>query len=224
MLIPPIDLMHGKIVQLQQGEKMMLEFTDFEPWLKRFEKHKLVQVIDLDAAKGAGENFAQVSTLCKRLKCQVGGGIRTIADAERILAAGAKRVIFGSALFTDDSVKLDFAEELMKKFGAEKLVFSVDSRAGKVVTHGWRKSINLTPEDAIKLLEPYCDAFLYTHVDVEGMMTGFPMNIARDLREVTKKHLIVSGGIKSMDEVTQLDIMDVDAVVGMAIYTGAVQA
>ena len=224
MLIPPIDLMHGKIVQLQQGEKTMLEFTDFEPWLKRFEKYKLVQVIDLDAAKGAGENAAPIAALCKRLKCQVGGGIRTIADAERVLASGARRVIFGSALFTQDTVNLEFAEEAAKKMGAEKLVFAVDSRAGKVVTHGWRKSINLTPEDAIRLLEPYCDAFLYTHVDNEGLMSGFPMNIARDLREVTKKHLIVAGGIRNMDEVSQLDAMDIDAVVGMAIYTGAVQA
>jgi len=224
MLIPPIDLMHGKIVQLQQGEKTMLEFTDFEPWLKRFEKYKLVQVIDLDAAKGAGENSAPIAELCKRLKCQVGGGIRTISDAERVLAGGARRVIFGSALFTEDSVNLDFAEQAAKKLGTDKLVFAVDTRAGKVVTHGWRKSINLTPEDAIHLLEPYCDAFLYTQVDLEGMMSGFPMNIARDLREVTKKHLIVAGGIKSMDEVSQLDAMDIDAVVGMAVYTGAVQA
>jgi len=224
MLIPPIDLMHGKIVQLQQGEKTMLEFTDFEPWLKRFEKYKLVQVIDLDAAKGTGENSAPIAELCMRLKCQVGGGIRTIADAERVLANGARRVIFGSALFTEDTVNLDFAGQAAKALGAEKLVFAVDSRAGKVVTHGWRKSINLTTEDAIHLLEPFCDAFLYTHVDLEGMMSGFPMNIARDLREETKKHLIVAGGIKSMDEVTQLDAMDIDAVVGMAVYTGAVQA
>jgi len=224
MLIPPIDLMHGKIVQLQQGEKTMLEITDFEPWLKKFEKYKLVQVIDLDAAKGAGENTAPIAEFCKRMKCQVGGGIRSIADAQRALGVGAKRVIFGSALFTEDTVNLEFAEEAAKTLGAEKLVFAVDSRAGKVVTQGWRKSINVTPEDAIKLLEPYCEAFLYTHVDLEGMMSGFPMNIARDLRETTKKHLIVAGGIKSMDEVSQLDTMDIDAVVGMAVYTGAVQA
>jgi len=224
MLIPPIDLMHGKIVQLQQGEKKMLEFDDFEPWLKKFEKYKLVQVIDLDAAKDHGGNTEKVASLCKRLKCQVGGGIRQIEDARRVIDAGAKRVIFGSALFTEDSVNLEFAESAAKEFGNEKLVFSVDSRAGKVVTHGWRKSINLAPEDAIRMLEPYCDAFLYTHVDLEGMMSGFPLNIARDLREVTKKHLIVAGGIRSMDEVSQLDAMDIDAVVGMAIYTGAMQA
>jgi phosphoribosylformimino-5-aminoimidazole carboxamide ribotide isomerase len=99
MLIPSIDLMGGRIVQLVQGEKLKLAFDDFDYWIERFSKYPLVQLIDLDAAMRQGENRALIEMICGRLTCQVGGGLKTAEDGRRLLDAGAKRVIFGSSLF-----------------------------------------------------------------------------------------------------------------------------
>jgi phosphoribosylformimino-5-aminoimidazole carboxamide ribotide isomerase len=233
MLIPSIDLMGGRIVQLVQGEKLKLAFDDFEYWIERFSKYPVVQLIDLDAAMRQGENRALIEMICKRLPCQVGGGLKTAADGRALLGAGAKRVIYGSSLFgaADEGevrrhklIRLEFAEELKKTLGEDALVFSVDTKGGQVAVKGWKDSVALTPEEAVTWLEDYCAAFLYTHVDTEGTMTGFPIDVAAILRATTAKQLIVAGGIKERAEVDALDAMGVDAVAGMAVYSGAMEA
>jgi phosphoribosylformimino-5-aminoimidazole carboxamide ribotide isomerase len=233
MLIPSIDLMGGQIVQLVQGEKLKLAFDDFEYWIERFSKYPLVQLIDLDAAKRLGNNRTLIEMICKRLPCQVGGGLKTAEDGKALLDAGAKRVIYGSSLFRisgPDHIRrhkiiyLEFAEGLKNSLGEEALVFSVDTKAGKVAVKGWKDSVDLTPEEAITWLEDYCAAFLYTHVDTEGTMQGFPINVAAILRACTAKQLIVAGGIKQQSEIDALDAMGVDAVAGMAVYSGAMEA
>jgi phosphoribosylformimino-5-aminoimidazole carboxamide ribotide isomerase len=234
MLIPSIDLMGGRIVQLVQGEKLKLAFDDFEYWIERFAKYPLVQLIDLDAAMRQGENRALIEMICRRLPCQVGGGLKTAEDGRRLLDAGAKRVIYGSSLFgvADDAnekrrhkvIKLEFAEELKRALGEEALCFSVDTKAGRVAVKGWKDSVDLTPEEAVTWLEDCCAAFLYTHVDTEGTMQGFPLEVAAVLRACTAKQLIVAGGIKERAEVDALDTMGVDAVAGMAVYSGAIDA
>ncbi len=234
MLIPSIDLMGGRIVQLVQGEKLKLAFDDFEYWIERFSKYPLVQLIDLDAAMRQGDNRALIEMICKRLPCQVGGGLKTAADGQALLDAGAKRVIYGSSLFglAEDAgekrrhkvIKLEFAESLTKALGEEALCFSVDTKAGKVAVKGWKDSVDLTPEEAVTWLEDCCAAFLYTHVDTEGTMTGFPIDVAAILRACTAKQLIVAGGIKERAEIDDLDAMGVDAVAGMAVYSGAMEA
>ena len=93
MLIPSIDLQGGHVVQLVQGERLAIEAPDPEPWIARFSRFPRVQLIDLDAAKGNGDNAALVSTICGRLPCRVGGGIRTIERAQQVLAGGAHAVI-----------------------------------------------------------------------------------------------------------------------------------
>lgn len=220
MLIPSIDLMEGKIVQLIQGEEKALEFDDFSPWIERFSRFPLVQVIDLDAALGRGNNRLLVEGLSRRLACQVGGGIRNKKDAIELLDAGARRVIIGSSLFTEGKIQTSFAEQLATATGSERLVFAVDSRHGTIVTRGWRTATGVTAVDAIGILQPWCEAFLYTNVDTEGLLQGFPLGIARELRQVTGRQLIVAGGIASEEEVSELDRLGVDAVVGMAIYSG----
>lgn len=225
MLIPSIDLMGGRIVQLVQGEKLKLAFDDFEYWIERFSKYPLVQLIDLDAAMRQGENRELIEQICKRLPCQVGGGLRTADQAKGLLNAGAKRVIFGSSLFGGESpINTKFASELKDALGEEKLVFSVDTKNGKVAVKGWKENVDLTPEEAVTWLEPYCEAFLYTHVDTEGTMQGFPINVAAILRATTTRQLIVAGGIKDRAEVDALDAMGVDAVAGMAVYSGVMEA
>ena len=223
MLIPSIDLMGGKIVQLVQGEKKELEFDDFDYWIERFSTYPLVQLIDLDAAMGRGDNHALIAMICKRLPCQTGGGIRDVARASELLTLGARRVIFGSALLTHGAINTALAAEAVKALGTEQLTFAIDSRRGKVAIRGWREDTAVGPSEMIRALEPYCSAFLYTHIDTEGTMAGFPMQVARDLRRQTQRQLIVAGGIRSMGEVAELDALGADAVVGMAIYTGAMQ-
>jgi phosphoribosylformimino-5-aminoimidazole carboxamide ribotide isomerase len=224
VLIPSIDLMGGRIVQLVQGERKALEFDDFNYWIERFSAYPLVQLIDLDAAMGRGDNHELIAMICRRLPCQAGGGIRSIERAGEVLALGARRVIIGSALLTDGKINTAMALDAAKTLGSEHLTFAIDSRGGKVAIQGWKEGTNVLPAGMIRALDAYCSAFLYTHIDSEGTMTGFPMDLARELAALTKKRLIVAGGIRSRDEVDELDAMGVDAVVGMAIYTGAMQA
>lgn len=220
MLIPSIDLLGGKIVQLVQGEKKALEFDNFEEWISRFRGYPLIQLIDLDAAMGTGSNRELITVFLKRLSCQVGGGIRSPIEAEALLALGARRVIIGSALVSDGQVNTRLASELAHTLNPEKLVFALDSKHGRVAIQGWRKLSTLTPLEMIRALDCWCDAFLYTHIDSEGMMSSIPLAPIRQLRQATQKQLIVAGGIATSAEVEELDHMGVDAVVGMAIYTG----
>jgi phosphoribosylformimino-5-aminoimidazole carboxamide ribotide isomerase len=223
VLIPSIDLMSGKIVQLVQGEKKALEFDDFEYWIERFSSYPIVQLIDLDAAMGRGNNRELIAMICKRLPCQTGGGIRDVARASELLALGAKRVIFGSALLKDGVINTPLATAAAETLGIEHLTFAIDSRKGKVAIQGWKESTTVDPKDMVRSLEQYCSAFLYTHIDTEGTMNGFPIKIAQELARLTKKQMIVAGGIRSRAEVDQLNAIGVDAVVGMAIYTGQMQ-
>ena len=220
MLIPSIDLLGGRIVQLVQGEKLRLAFDDFEFWIEKFSKFPMVQLIDLDAAKRQGDNSALVEEIAKRLPVQAGGGIHTIDRARQVLDAGAKRVIIGSALFSENgTVNTSFASELAASVGADRIVAGIDTKNGRIAVKGWKANVELTPDDAIPQLEAHTAAFLYTHVDGEGMLQGFPIDVAARLRKLTQKQLIVAGGIRSQEEVDALDALGADAVVGMAVYT-----
>ena len=218
MLIPSIDLMGGKIVQLVQGSKKALEFDNFDEWIERFSEYPLVQLIDLDAAMGAGSNRSLVQEIARRLPCQVGGGIRSIASAHETLAARACRVILGSSLISEGKINSDFAREISEQLGAEKLVFAVDSLRGRVAIKGWKQTTDIKPDEMMRALEPFCGAFLYTHIDTEGLLQGIPIDVVRRLRNCTSRKLIAAGGIRSAEEIDALDEMGVDAVVGMAIY------
>jgi phosphoribosylformimino-5-aminoimidazole carboxamide ribotide isomerase len=220
MLIPSIDLLGGRIVQLVQGEKLRLAFDDFEYWIEKFSRFPLVQLIDLDAAMRQGDNSALVEQIAKRLPCQAGGGIHTIERAQQVLDAGAKRVIIGSALFSKEgAVNTVFAEQLAAAVGVDHIVAGIDTKNGRIAVKGWKAQVELTPDDAIPQLEPCAAAFLYTHVDGEGLMKGFPIETAARLRKLTKRQLIVAGGIRNQQEVDELNALGADAVVGMAVYT-----
>lgn len=223
MLIPAIDLMEDKIVQLVQGSRKALEFTDFDYWIERFSAFPIVQLIDLDAAMNRGSNLSRIEQIARRLPCQVGGGIRNAKIAAETLALGVKKIIIGSALFQQGKINSDLAQQLAKEVGREKLLFAIDSKENKVVMHGWKESTPYTAEEVIHALEPYCAGFLYTHVDTEGLMSGIPMEPIRKLRRATKNHLIVAGGITTQNEIDELDAMGIDAVAGMAVYTGKLQ-
>jgi phosphoribosylformimino-5-aminoimidazole carboxamide ribotide isomerase len=220
MLIPSIDLMGGRIVQLVQGEKLRLSFDDFEYWIEKFSRFPLVQLIDLDAAMRQGDNSALVAQIARRLPCQVGGGIRSTERASEVINAGAQRVIIGSALFSEDGrVNADIASALAAAVGTERVVAGIDTKNGRIAVKGWKAQVALTPDEAIPQLDKYVAAYLYTHVDGEGLMQGFPIDTAARLRRLTARQLIVAGGIRSQEEVDDLGAMGVDSVVGMAVYT-----
>jgi len=224
MLIPSIDLMDGKIVQLVQGEKKKLEFDNFDYWIERFSKYPMVQLIDLDAACGAGNNLSLVKQIVGRLNCQVGGGIRDRETAQQLLDIGARKVIIGSALLTDGRVNREHARSLADKLPKATLMFALDSRGGRVAINGWRTNTAVTAFDMIRELEPFCESFLYTHIDTEGLMGGIPMETVHAIRRATSRHLVVAGGITEQHEIDSLDALGIDAVVGMALYTGKIRA
>lgn len=220
MLIPSIDLLGGRVVQLEQGSRLRLAFDDLNYWIERFSRFPLVQLIDLDAAMRQGDNTALVTEIAKRLPCQVGGGIRDLERAQRMLDAGARRVIIGSALFSaEGGVNTTFAASLADALGTDRIVAGIDTKNGRIAVKGWKDQVALTPDDAIPQLDPHVSAFLYTHVDGEGLLQGFPVETATRLRRLTSKQLIVAGGIRSQQEVDALEQIGADAVVGMAVYT-----
>ena len=221
MLIPSIDLSAGAVVQLVQGERLAIRDDDVFRWVRRFERFPKVQVIDLDAAMGTGNNLALVRQIAGALRCRVGGGIRTVARAEDVLAAGAEQIIAGSALFKNGAPDLEFARSLADAVGRPRVIAAVDSKGGRVVIHGWKTALPLTAADAVRALEPYCDEFLYTHVDTEGLMGGTDIAAIRAVREATTRRVTAAGGITTRQEIDALDALGIDAVVGMAIYTGA---
>jgi phosphoribosylformimino-5-aminoimidazole carboxamide ribotide isomerase len=216
--------MGGKVVQLVQGRRKALEYDDFHQWVDRFSKYPLVQLIDLDAAVGTGSNASIVKQIAGMLPCQLGGGIRSKEAVQSALDAGARRVILGSSLISDGKLNGKFAEDLANTFGANRLLFALDAIGGRVSTHGWRKVTDITPLEMIQALDAWCDGFLYTHVDTEGTMQGFPLDVIRPLRHATDRQLIAAGGIRSQQEIDDLHAMRVDAVVGMAIYQGLIPA
>jgi phosphoribosylformimino-5-aminoimidazole carboxamide ribotide isomerase len=220
MLIPSIDLQGGRIVQLVQGEKLAIETTDIDAWIERLRRQPKVQLIDLDAAKGVGSNEALVARICSELPCRVGGGIRTPSRAQAVLALGATKVIVGSALFNSSGVDAAAAEEMSRATGVDRLIAAVDSRDDVVVVHGWRTRLTLTAVEAVRILEPFAGEFLYTHVDREGLMQGTDMDAISAVRRATSRALTAAGGITTHEEIDALDRLGIDAVVGMALYTG----
>ncbi|MHB8526475.1 MAG: 1-(5-phosphoribosyl)-5-[(5-phosphoribosylamino)methylideneamino]imidazole-4-carboxamide isomerase [Candidatus Acidiferrales bacterium] len=214
MIIPCIDLMDGKVVQLVQGRDKAVEGDAPLEMIRKFSAFPEIQVIDLDRAMRRGENDALVELLVSQAKCRVGGGIRTAERAQKLVERGAHRVIIGTAAFTHA------LEEIAAAVGSDRVIIALDSRAGKVVVNGWQEATSVTAEEVIARLEPFCSGFLCTYVDKEGMMQGTDLTWFRRLRAATQHELTAAGGIATVDEIQELAAMRIHAALGMAIYTG----
>ena len=223
MLIPSIDLQGGQVVQLVQGERPALASDDIESWVQKFRRFPKVQLIDLDAAMGSGSNDVIVRSIAPRLPCRVGGGIRTVQRAQEVLGYGATAVIVGSSLFKDGQPDTEFAARLAAVVGTDRVIAAVDSRGGQVVIKGWKETVCLSAVEAVQQLEPFCAEFLYTHVDKEGLMEGTDLEAVMAVHRATSRKLTAAGGITSQSEIDRLDREGIDAVVGMAIYTGRLE-
>jgi len=220
MIFPCIDLMDGKVVQLIQGREKALEADSPDAMLRKFAAFPEIQVIDLDAAMGRGDNNELVHQLAAKAAIRAGGGVRTVERARALIAQGARKVIVGTSAFTASGINQPFLTELRDAVGRDRLLIAVDSKAGRIVIKGWQESTALFAEAVLASLEPYCSGFLCTYVDKEGMMQGTDLDWFRRLRAATSLELTAAGGITTLDEIRALADMNVHAALGMAIYTG----
>ena len=220
MILPCIDLMDGKVVQLVQGRDKALEGDAPLEMLRKFAAFPQIQVIDLDAAMGRGSNDDLVRLLAGRALTRVGGGVRTVERARALVDQGAHKVIVGTSAFAPAGVNHGFLTELAAAIGRDHLIIALDSKDGRIVVRGWQQSTSFTAEEVIQALEPNCAGFLCTYVDKEGMLQGTDLAWFRRLRAATAHELTAAGGITTMDEVRALMAMGVNAALGMAIYTG----
>jgi phosphoribosylformimino-5-aminoimidazole carboxamide ribotide isomerase len=215
MIIPCIDLQGGKVVQLVQGREKALEGAAPLEMLKRFSAFPEIQVIDLDAAMGKGENNAIVEMLAGRARCRVGGGVRGPERALELVRCGAAQVIVGTAAFHRPTLKA-----IAAAVGPERIMIAIDSKGGRIVVKGWTEAIDKTAEDVLNELEPFCSAFLATYVDKEGMLAGTDIEWFARLRAATGHRITAAGGITTMEDIRALTKLKIDCALGMAIYTG----
>ncbi len=213
MIVPSIDLQGGRTVQLVGGEgDPAVDAGDPRPIAERFAVAGEIAVIDLDAARGRGENGASIEDLVRRHRCRVGGGIRDRAAAVRWLDAGARQVILGTAA----------TPELLGSLPRERVIAALDARHGEVVVEGWQRGTGRALLERISELRPYVGGFLVTFVEREGRMEGTDLDAVRAVVEAAGGvRVTVAGGITTADEIREIDALGADAQVGMAIYTGA---
>jgi phosphoribosylformimino-5-aminoimidazole carboxamide ribotide isomerase len=221
MIIPCIDLMGGKVVQLVQGREKKLELPDPLAVLEKFADYPEIQVIDLDAAIGGPEGAANadiIRELCARKPCRVGGGIRTVERARQVVADGARKVIVGSSAFTAQGIHHEFLHALVAAIPRDKIMVAVDSLGDHVAIRGWRETLDLRATEALPQFEPYCAEFLCTYIDAEGKLQGTDIEWFRRLRAATSLPITAAGGITTDEEIRSLDALGMHAALGMAIY------
>ena len=211
MIIPSIDIMDGKAVQLEQGQKKILEREDVFGLAEYFSRFGEIAVIDLDAAMGKGNNEELIKKLCAKYTCRVGGGIRDIEKAQRLISYGAKKLIIGTAA----------SEEFLSKLPKDRLIVAIDAKFGNVVTKGWAENTGETPQDWVTRFNNLCSGYLYTIVEKEGMMGGTDLEAIEKISKTTKNPITAAGGICTVEEIVQLEKMNISSQLGMAIYTGA---
>ena len=210
MIIPSIDIMNGKAVQLKQGKEKVYENENIDEIIDKYKIFPEINVIDLDFAMGKGNNIELIKKICKKIKCNVGGGIRTLELAKKYIEAGANSVIIGTKANKD----------FLKNLPREKVIVALDTKNGKIATNGWKK---LKEEDIyikIKQLEDYCYKFLITNVNVEGLNKGTDLNFFESLKGKTKNDIMVAGGITTIQEIKYIHNLEFDQVLGMAITSG----
>lgn len=211
MIVPSIDISGGQAVQLVSGETVAVEAGDPRPLMDRFSIVGEVAVVDIDAARGEGDNAELIAELCAMGRVRVGGGIRKLETANRWLDAGADKIVLGTAA----------TPELLQQLPAERVIVALDARNGKVVTHGWRTQTDRDPVDQIGRLQGLCGGFLVTFVEREGGLAGTDLVRARQVVAAARgAHVTIAGGITTAEEIRTLDRMDADAQIGMALYTG----
>lgn len=222
MIIPSIDLSSGKAVQLRQGKKKVLENDHPISLAHEFSKFGEIAVVDLDAALESGINDAAIKEICHIAECRVGGGIRSIKKAKRIISLGAEKIIIGTKAFESSAVNHEFLKKLVSCVGKNRVIVAVDTLHGEIVTRGWRLKTGLKLHSVLKEIEPYVSEFLFTCVEKEGLMKGTDFEAVERLRASTDKPITVAGGVSTLEEIEKLAKLDVNIQLGMALYTGKI--
>jgi phosphoribosyl-ATP pyrophosphohydrolase/phosphoribosyl-AMP cyclohydrolase len=234
MVISSIDIQNGKVVQLKQGEELVLQRDNVQELAAEFDRYGEIAVIDLDAAMGKGSNLEMIKPLLRKAECRVGGGIKTPQQAQELVSLGARKIIVGSGAFRDPAkkgagiaggefaVNIPFLETMSKKIGRERLIAAVDARAGEIVVDGWKTPTGLNLVEAAKLVEPFAGELLFTCVEREGTMTGIDLAPVRKLRETVSCQITVAGGVSTLAEIEEIAALGCDVQLGMALYTGKI--
>ena len=211
MIVPSIDIMGGRAVQLRRGKEFVLDGGDPVARLEQFCVAGEVAVVDLDAALGRGSNATLIRDLVRRAPCRVGGGIRDLDSARRWLDAGAVQVMIGTAA----------TPEFCAALPRERVIAAVDAKDGEIVVDGWRTKTGVPVLERVRDLAPVVGGFLFTQVEKEGAMGGFDRAaVEAVVHAAAGARVTAAGGITSAAEVAELDSLHADAQVGMALYTG----
>lgn len=210
MLIPSIDLMDGKAVQLQQGDKKIIEREDVFELLEDFAMYGEVAIIDLDAAMGKGSNQTLIEQMLRKRPCRVGGGIRDLETAKNYLAAGATKIILGTSA----------SQDWVKKLPRQALIFAIDAKDDHLTTHGWKTTQDIKVLDIIEDWAQHCGEFLYTQVKKEGMMQGIDEARISAVIKTSPIPVTVAGGITSYADLQWINAQGANSQIGMAIYSG----
>jgi phosphoribosyl-ATP pyrophosphohydrolase/phosphoribosyl-AMP cyclohydrolase len=234
MVIASIDIQNAKVVQLKQGEQLILQRDNACELAEEFDRYGEVAVIDLDAAMGKGSNLDMIKPLLRKAECRVGGGIRTPERAKELVSLGARKIIIGSSAFRDSAkkgagaangefvVNVPFLDAMSKKIGRERLIVAADARGGEIVVDGWKTSTGLDLFEAAKAVEPFAGELLFTCVEREGTMTGIDLAPVRKLRETVSCQITVAGGVSTLAEIEEIAALGCDVQLGMALYTGKI--
>ena len=210
MIIPSIDIMGGKAVQLKQGKEKVYENENIDDLIEQYRLFPEINVIDLDSAMGKGDNKELIKRICQKVDCNIGGGIRSIELAKEYIEAGAKRIIIGT------KATKEFLEQLPK----EKVIVALDTKKGKLATYGWQKLEDQDIYKKMQELENYCEKYLITNVNVEGLNSGTDLQFFQTLVGKTKNDIMVAGGITTLEEIKAIHELGFDQVLGMAITSG----
>ena len=211
MIVPSIDLMGGRAVQLRQGRTLEIDAGDPRPLAERFSVAGEIAVIDLDAALGQGDNSAVIRELLSLAPCRVGGGIRSREAALDWLDAGARRVILGTAARPD----------VLSGLPPDRVIAALDARDGEIVVEGWRRGTGRGVIGRMRELDGLAGGYLVTFVEVEGTLGGIPLDrVPAIVAAAGAVRVTVAGGVRDVSEIAALDRLGADAQVGMAIYSG----
>ena len=226
MVIASIDIQGGKVVQLRQGEELVLQRDNPLELAGEFDRYGEVAVIDLDAAMGKGSNIELIKPLLRKAECRVGGGIKTTQQAKDLISLGAKKIIVGSSVFRSPSGKFAvntlFLEAMAQTIGRERLIVAVDARDGEIVVDGWKTPTGLDLIETARAVWPFAGEMLFTCVEREGTMTGIDLDAVRKLCEAVSCRITVAGGVSTLDEIEDLAALGCDVQLGMALYTGKI--
>jgi len=225
-IVPAIDLSNGKCVRLTKGEKgtEKVYYEDPMDALAFWESYsvKRLHFVDLDGAWGEDKNKSLLKTMIKKASCkvQIGGGIRTVNQALKLIDIGADRVIIGTLAIKNPAA----IKELSEKIGSERIMVALDYKGGKIATHGWTEVTNENPFEFGKRIGKYGAGYiLFSSVEADGAFLGPDIENIKKMKESADIPIYAAGGIRNEEDIKKLEEIDIyGVVIGKAFYEGKI--